>query len=130
MPAMRRLLPLLALASAAACGHAASDSSLDFIDPYEPFAQMRLGFGFTPIPTEYPTTAEFTPVAGGGSLDFTDHYDSEVATSLRYGIVGGWLDPFGAVFGAELVYSHASRNLTGREVGGTMLAPAPGAKQP
>lgn len=91
----------------------------------DPFVDIRIGVATVPIPGEYQVTADLTPEAGGGTVEYTDHMDEDRATSFSYTIVGGHLDPLGPLFGLELVHTVATQNLASRTRDGSITPAHP-----
>lgn len=88
------------------------------------FVDIRFGLGTVPIPQEYDVHATNWPAYPQGTADYTDHMDTGRATAFSYAIVGGNLQPFGAVYGLELVHTTANQEFTGRTLNG-VTTPAP-----
>ncbi|MEK7414759.1 MAG: hypothetical protein AAB263_15705 [Planctomycetota bacterium] len=122
----RRIISSLSLLAAVAVAPAADLGDLrSYGDSALPFTQVRIGFGQAPTAARYDTT--FVPDVGA-SVRYTDVVDTKAANTLSFGVYGGTLDPFGAVFGAELVYSWTNQSFLRRGVGGTIVT-APGTLQ-
>jgi hypothetical protein len=81
-----------------------------------PFVDIRLGYGLVPKPDIYEIN---TAIHGGGQQTWTDSVDSNQAQALSFSVVGGTISPFGALFGAELIYASDSQDLTEHKLNGT-----------
>jgi len=94
-----------------------------WLDEELPFVDIRLGYGLTPIPSEY--AVEVGTVPAGPTFPQALTVEEDQANSLAYSIVGGNMSPFGPLFGGELVYNYVSQHVTANSINGVPVVPLP-----
>jgi len=124
MRAIVSSLAILACAMPLAAADIDEDLQLARDLDYEPYVNLRLGYGFAPVPTTYHYTYE--PIVPGPATDQIDHYSTDTLPAYSLGLIGGSNAPVGWVLGIEGVLVNGKQRFRDTVVNGAVTPRNPG----